>query len=130
LEEGVSVIDGKLRDDHNRPKDFAVTSDVVAIDLGQDAPGLEASVYRLVTRTDAGLHPLVGGRIAGVVGALHLVDAADVAIVGFDALARIEPVAQDLVKDLDVIERSCGVRALYPHEVPAQNAHPDLVSEG
>ena len=38
--------------------------------------------------------------------------------------------AQDLVEDLVVIERSRGVWALYPHEVPTQNAHPDLVLEG
>ena len=88
MEEGASVFDGKLRDDRNPPKDFAVTSDVIAIDLRQDAPALEASVYCLMTRTDTGLHPLVGRMIAGVVGALHLVGAANVAIVGFDACAR------------------------------------------
>ena len=130
LEEGAAIFNGELRDHRNRPKHLAVTPDVVAVDLGQDAPGLEASVYRLVTRTDAGLHPLVGGRIAGVVGALDLVGAADVAIVGFDALAGLKPVTQDLVEDLDVIEGAGGVGALYPHEVPAQNADSDLVSEG
>jgi len=118
------------RDDCNRPKHLAVTGDVVAVDLGQDAPGLEASVYCLVMRADAGLLPLVGDGVAGVVGALNLVGGADVAIVGFDALAGLEPVAQDLIKDLDVIEGTGGVGALYPNEVPAQNTHPDLVSEG
>jgi hypothetical protein len=51
-------------------------------------------------------------------------------IVGFDALAGIEPVVQDLVEDFDIIEQSRRVRALYPHEVPAQNAHPNLILEG
>jgi hypothetical protein len=49
--------------------------------------------------------------------------------VGFDALAGLEEVAQDLVEDLDVIKGTGGVRALYPHEIPAQNADSDLVSE-
>jgi hypothetical protein len=109
LEEGASVFNGELHDDHNCLEDFAMTSDVVVIDLRQDAPGLEASVYRFVTRTDMGLHPLIGGRISGVVRALHLVDAANVAIVGFNALAGIKPVvAQDLVEDLDVVEDPAG----------------------
>ncbi len=32
--------------------------------------------------------------------------------------------------DLDVLEGAGGVGTLYPNKVPAQNAHPDLVSEG
>ncbi len=86
LEEGAAIFNGELRDDRNRPKHLAVTGDVVAVDLGQDAPGLEASVYHLVTRADAGLLPLVCNGVTGVV------DGADVAVVGFDELARLEEV--------------------------------------
>ena len=114
LEEGASVVDGELRDDRNRPKYFAMTSDVVAIDLRQDAPGLEASVYHLVTRMDTGLHPLVGGMIAGVVWALHLVSTADVAIVGLDMLARLEEVGENIIKDVDICPGSGGVRTPQP----------------
>jgi hypothetical protein len=92
LEEGAAIFDGELRDDQNRPKHLAVMGDVVVVDLGQDAPGLEASVYRLVTRADAGLLPLVGDGVAGVVGAFYLVGGADVAVVGFDALAGLKEV--------------------------------------
>ena len=83
-----------------------------------------------MTRTDTGLHPLVGRMIAGVVGALDLVGAADVAIVGFDALAGLEPVAQDLVEDLDVRPVAGGVGALDPHQVPPQDRDAQLVSQG
>ncbi len=107
-----------------------MTPDVVAVDLGQDAPGLEASVYRLVTRADVGLLPLVGDGVTGVVGAFNLVGGANVAVVGFDALAGLEEVTQDLVEDLDVVEGAGGVGALYPNEVPPEDTHPDLVSEG
>jgi hypothetical protein len=86
-----------LRDDRNRPKHLAVTPDVLAVDLGQDAPGLEAAFYRLVTRADTGLLPLVGDGVIGVVGAFNLVGGADVAVVGFNALAGLEEVTQDLV---------------------------------
>jgi hypothetical protein len=57
-----------LRDDRNRPKHLAVTGDVVAV-----APGLEASVYH-----HAGLLPLIGDEVAGVVRAFYLVGGADV----------------------------------------------------
>jgi hypothetical protein len=67
--------------------------DEVAVDLRQDAPALETSVYRLVTRADAGLLPLVGDGVAGVVGAFYRVGGTDVAIVGFDALDGLEEVA-------------------------------------
>ena len=130
LDEGAAVFDGELRDDRNRPKHLAVTPDVVVIDTGQNDPGLEASIYCLVTRVDAGLLPLVGDGVAGVVGALDLVGGADVAVVGFNALAGLEEVTQDLVKDLDVIEGAGGVGALNPNEVTTQNTYPDLVSEG
>ncbi len=66
--------------------------DVVAVDLGQDAPGLEASVYGLVKRADAGLLLLIGDGVAGIVGAFYLVGGANVAVVGFDALAGLEEV--------------------------------------
>ncbi len=69
-----------------------MTGDVVAVDLGQDAPGLEASVYCLVTRAEEGLLPLIGGGVAGVVRAFYLVGGANIAVVGFDALAGLEEV--------------------------------------
>ena len=115
LEEGAYVVDGELRDDCNRPEDVAVTGDVVAIFLGEDPPVLEAPIYRLVARADTCLHAEIVDRIAGVVGALDLVGAADVAVVGLNVLAGIEPVAQGLVEDLDVWPVAGGVRALYPN---------------
>jgi hypothetical protein len=81
--------------------------DVMAVDLGQDAPGHEASVYLLVMRTDVGLLPLVGDGVARVVGAFYLVSGA-VAVAGFNALAVLEEVTQDLVKDLDIIGAPAG----------------------
>jgi hypothetical protein len=68
LEEGAAIFDGELGDDRNRPKHLTVTGDVMAADLGQDAPGLEASVYCLVTRVDTGLLLLVGDGVAGCRG--------------------------------------------------------------
>ena len=128
LEEGASVVDGELRDDRNRPEDFGMMDDVIAGWLGQDAPGLEASIYCLVTRTDACLHPLVGGRIAGVVGALHLVGAADVAIVGFDAVARLKKVSKLVQKHLDVRPGASRVGSTNPDQTPRENIDADLKS--
>ena len=115
LEEGASVVDGELCDDRNCTKDLAVALDVVAVLLSEDAPDLEAPIYGLVARPHPPLHAKIGDRIAGVIGALDLVGAADVAVVGLDALARLEPVSQGLVEDLDVWPVAGGVWALYPN---------------
>ncbi len=97
----------------------------MTVDLGQDAPGLEAAVYCLVTRVHAGLLPLVDGGVAGVVGALDLVGSSDVAVIDFNVLARLKEATQDLVKDLDVVKGAGGVGALYPNEVLPEDTHPD-----
>ena len=76
----------------------------------------------------AGLHPLIFHWVARIVRALDLVGGTDVAVVGLDALARVEEVPKDLVEDLDVRLCPSGVRTLDPHQVPAQNANPNLVS--
>ncbi len=84
----------------------------------------------LVARLDGGLHPLVLGGVARVVQALDLVGGANVAIVGLDALTRLEEVMKGLVEDLDVVELSGWIGMLDPHQVPTQDTHPNLIPEG
>ena len=81
-----------------------------------------------MSRSNTRLHPLVCDWVARVVRAFDLVGGAHVAVVGLDALARVEEVPKDLVEDLDVRLFPSGVRTLDPHQVPAQNANPNLVS--
>ena len=53
-----------------------------------------------------------------------------VAVVGLDALARLEKVRQARGEDLDVRPCPGGVRALNPHKIPHQDVHPQLIAEG
>ena len=105
-----------------------MTPDIVAVGILEDAPGFKPPVYRLVSRSNMRLHPLVGDRVARVIRALDLVGGAHLAVVGLDALARVEEVPEDLIKYLDVRPFPSRVRTLDPHQIPAQNANPDLVS--
>ncbi len=96
--------------------------DVLAVGILEDAPGFKPPVYHLVSRSNTRLHG-----VERVVRALDLVGGAHVAVVGLDALARVEEVPKDLVEDLDVRPFPSGVQTLDPHQVPAQNANPDLL---
>jgi hypothetical protein len=130
LDERLTILDADLRDDRNRSEDFVMARHVMAVGVLEDLPRLEMSVDRLVAEPCAGLYSLVGDGVARVVRALDLVGGADVAVVRLDALALLEEVAEDLVKNLDVRPRTGGVRSIDPHEVTPEDTHPDLVSEG
>ena len=104
--------------------------DVVAVRILQYLPRLESPVDCLVARSHTGLLRLVSDGIAGIVWALDLVRCTDVSIVGLDALAGLEEVAEDLVEDLDVRPGTCGVWTIDPNEIPPENTHPDLVPKG
>jgi hypothetical protein len=69
-------------------------------------------------------------RVAWVVLALDLVVGANIAIVGLDMLACLVEVPKELVEDLDVGELSGWIGTLDQHQVPTQNANPNLVPEG
>ena len=71
-----------------------------------------------------GLHGLF------VVRALDLVGGADVAVVGLDALALLEEVAEDLVENSNIIKASGWVGTLDPYQAPPYNTYPNLVAEG
>jgi hypothetical protein len=107
-----------------------VAPDVVAVRILQYLPRLESPVDCLVARSHTGLLRLVLDAIAWIVGALDLVRCTDISIVGLDPLTRLEEVAEDLVKDLDVRPGTCGVRSIDPDEIPPKNTHPDLVPQG
>ena len=130
LEERLTILDADLRDDRNRSEDFAMARQVMAVGVLEDLPRLETSVDRLVAVPCAGLHSLVGDGVARVVRALDLVGGADVAVVGLDALALLEEVAEDLVKNCNIIKASGWVGTLDPYQVPPYNTYPDLVAEG
>jgi hypothetical protein len=54
----------------------------------------------------AGLHPLVFHWVARIVRALDLVGGANISFVSLAALTRLEEVAEDLLKNITVIEAS------------------------
>ena len=78
----------------------------------------------------AGLHPLIFYSVARIVRALDLVGGTDVAVVGLDALAFLEEVAEDLVKNSNIIKASGWVGTLDPYQVPPYNTYPNLLAEG
>jgi hypothetical protein len=99
-------------------KNLAVPSDVVAVRLLEYPPRLEAPVDCLMAIPCAGLHPLVFHLVAGIVRALDLVGGANISVVSLDPLARLEEVAEDLVKNSNVVEASGGVGTLDPNQPP------------
>ena len=105
-------------------------SDVVAVRLLEYPPRLEAPVDCLVTIPCAGLHPLVFCWVAGIVRALDLVGGANISVVSLDPLTRLEEVAEDLVKNSNIIKASGWVGTLDPYQVAPYNTYPDLVAEG
>jgi hypothetical protein len=66
--------------------------DVMAVHLLKDAPVLQVPVECLVTSLCRTLYPKVLCRVVVVVGALDLVSAPHVAVVGVDTLAWLETV--------------------------------------
>ena len=66
-----------------------MTPDVVAVGILEDAPGFKPPIYRLMSRSNTRLHPLIGDGVARVIRALDLVGGAHVAVVGLDALAQV-----------------------------------------
>ncbi len=107
-----------------------MSSDVVAVRLLEYPPRLEAPVDCLMMIPCAGLHPLVFHWIAGIVRALDLVGGANISGVSLDPLTRLEEVAEDLVKNSNVVEASGWVGTLDPNQVHQNNTYPDLVAEG
>jgi hypothetical protein len=96
------------------------------VHLLKDAPILEAAVEGFVVRPGRRLHPQILGGVAVVVRAFHLVRAANVAIVGLDALARLEEVREDVVKDLDVCPLAGRVESRPHTKFPARMSIPSL----
>ena len=125
LEEVLSILDAEVRDDRNSSEDFVVVQQVVAVAVLEDLPCLETPVDRLMVRLHMTLYSLIGDRVARVVRAHDLVHCAGVAVVGLNAIAWLEEVAEDLVKDLDG-----RVRSIDPHKVPPKDTHPNLMSVG
>jgi hypothetical protein len=111
-------------------KNLAVLSDVMAVRLLEYPPRLEAPVDCLVAIPCAGLHPLVFHLVAGIVRALDIVGGANISVVSLDPLTRLEEVAEDIVKNSNVVEASGWVGTLDPNQVPPYYNYPDLVAEG
>ena len=76
----------------------------------------------------AGLHPLVFHRVVRIVWALDLVSGANISVVSLDPLTRLKEVAEDLVKNSNVVEASGWVGTLEPYQLPPLNTYPDLVA--
>ncbi len=107
-EERLTMLDGELSDHRARPKNIPVVPDVVAEDLGEYSPVLQAPVKRLVMRPDVALHLEVLNRVDVIFGALDLVHVPVVAIVGLNTFVWLEEVRQTGGEDLDV--RPCPSR--------------------
>ena len=67
---------------------------------------------------------------AGIVRALDLFGGANISVVSLDPLTGLEEVAEDLVKNSNVVEASGWVGTLDPNQVPLYNTYPDVVAEG
>ena len=129
-EERTAIADGKLHHYCNHPKNLAVPSDVVVVPVLEYPPCLEVSIDCLVAIPCAGLHPLIFHRVARIVWALDLVGGANISVVSLDTLTWLKEVAEDLVKNSNVVEASGWVGTLEPYQLPPYNTYPNLVTEG
>ncbi len=64
----------------------------MAVHLLQDAPMFKAPVKPLVARPRCTLHPKVLHRVAVIDGALNLISVSHIAVVGLNALTRLQAV--------------------------------------
>jgi len=64
------------------------------------------------------VHPLIFHWVAQIVRALDLVGGDNISVVSLDPLTWLEEVAEDLVKNSNVIEASVWVGTLDPYQVP------------
>ena len=65
-----------------------------------------------------GLHPFVFHWVAWIVRALDLVGGANISVVSLNPLTRLEEVAENLVKNSNLVEVSGWVGTLDPYQVP------------
>ena len=104
--------------------------DAVAEDLGEDPPGLEPPIERLMARSCPPRHRPTLCRVARVRRAHDFVGMPRVPLVRLDPLARVEKIAEDLVKYSNVGKLTRGVWALDSYQVPPKDTNPQLVAEG
>jgi hypothetical protein len=129
-EERLTMLDGELSDHRARPKNIPVAPDVMAEDLGEYSPVLQAPVKHLVMHSDAALHLEVLNGVDIILGALDLVRVPMVAVISLDAFVWLKEVRQTGGEDLDVGPHPGGVRALDSHQVAHQNVNAQLVVNG
>ncbi len=88
------MLNGELSDHRACLKNIPVAPDVVAEDLGEYSPVLQAPVKRLVMCPDVALHLEVLDGVDVVLGALDLVRVPAVAAIGLNAFVWLEEVHQ------------------------------------
>jgi hypothetical protein len=130
LEKRLAVLDGELRNHRACPKHIAVHCDAVAEDLGENPPGLQPPVHRLMMCPHPPLHCPILCRICIVPGALYFVGVAAVALVGLYPLTRLKEVMQNFVKNFNVGILTGRVWTLDPYQVPCKDVHTQLVAQG
>jgi hypothetical protein len=130
LKKRLTVLDGQLRHHCARPEHIAVHCDVMVEDLGENPPGLQPPIQRLLTCPYPPLHRPIFRRINVVSGAFDFVGVAMVALVGLDPLARLEEVTKNLVINFNVSILTCRVWTLDPNQVPRKDVDAQLVAKG
>ena len=116
LKKRLTVLDGELRHHHARPEHIAVHCDVVAEDLGENPPGLQPPIQRLVTHPYPPLQSPIFRQIHVVPGAFDFDGVAAVALVSLHSLARLEEVPQNLIENFTVSILTSRVWPLNPEE--------------
>jgi hypothetical protein len=92
LEQGLAIRDGELGTHRTGVKNRPVHHDVMVVHLLQDAPIFKAPVKCLMARPRCTLHPKVLHWVSVIVGVLNLIGVPHIAIVGLNALARLQAV--------------------------------------
>ncbi len=104
--------------------------DVVAEDLGENPPGLQPPIQRLVMWPHPPLHSPILCRIRVVPRTFDFVGVATVALVSLYPLARLEEITQNLPENFNVIILKGRVGTLDPHQIPCQDVDAQLIAQG
>ncbi len=130
LKKRLPILDGELRHHRARPEHIVVHRDVVAEDLGENPPGLQPPIQRLVMCPHPPLHSPILRWIHVVPRTFDFVGVAAVALVGLYPLTRLEEITQNLVENINVGILTGRVGTLDPHQDPRQDVDAQLVAQG
>jgi hypothetical protein len=130
VEKFLTDIDTNLHYDSNGPKNIPMFHQVMTVQQRQICPIFQPPVETLMTTLHPILHRLVLSQIRHAPWTLHFLGRLpNVSIVCLHPFVLIQPMRQATAKIFDVCTLTSSIRSIYPHDIPCNNIHPNLVPQ-